>query len=140
MLPREGASKGEFLKIRYSYKSECVTARKSMPIGTNPQPRLRNTSRDGLGGGGDIATRKCIGTFEGRDEGGSKAELRRPYKATTVAYEPSQRGLDRAFSETRSFAWDLPPCTSHRLWPVWYGGDGRSTGERRDRACAIRQC
>ena len=71
------------MKIRDSYKSERVTARKSMPIGTNPQPRLRNTSRDGLGGGGDIATRKCIGTFEGRDEGGSKAELRRPYKATT---------------------------------------------------------
>ena len=32
--------------MRYSYKSERVTARKSMPIGTNPQPRLRNGLRE----------------------------------------------------------------------------------------------
>ena len=56
--------------MRDSYKSERVTARKSMPIDTNPQPRLRNTSCDGLGGGGEIATRKCIGTFGQGGEGG----------------------------------------------------------------------
>ena len=111
-------SKGEILKILHSYKSERVSARKSMPLDTNPQPRLRNTLRDGLGGGGDIASRKCIGTFEGRDEGGSEADLRRSYRAKTAAYEPSPCGFDRALSETRSFDVKADPVY------VCYGGDG----------------
>ena len=56
--------------------------------------------------------------LQGGGEAGSEADLRRSYRAKTVAYEPSQCGLDRALSETRSFDVKAGPVY------VCYGGDG----------------
>ena len=96
-----------------------------MPLDTNPQPRLRNTLRDGLGSAVPVSGLQSWGrALQGGGEAGSEADLRRSYRAKTAAYEPSQCGLDRALSETRSFDVKADPVC------VCYGGDGAADGRK----------
>ena len=76
------ASKSEILKSKESYKSECISARKSPALDRNQQPERYNASCSALGGGGVIEDEKLCGAFQGGGEEASMEDLRRWDRAT----------------------------------------------------------
>ena len=120
----QGGVESEILKRTDSYKFEGRSVHNSCVLNANRQPEGRNASRGALGGSGDLATAKCNSTLHEGFEGGSKADLRRSYRAKTGPYEARPSGLGRALSETRSFDVKADPVY------VCYGGDRAADGRK----------